>query len=369
MSKVLRHKEKYLPKQADIAQSPERRGKRKSPDIERTLSNWAIKEQKRGTILSDDLIRDKAQCFSSVSGPDHAGPNPANNPAWLKNFKRTHNISGSRGSNGDVSNTPKKVRRRQSSGDAVSLSSQTETSPSFKKLRDVRSEESLNLESADDPIDHTITLSTKSIRAGFVDTSISSFSPDSLLSPTSPFFSPEPNSAVVGSFFRGSEMSAVPSSPMCGFQRPRSQTFPMIFHDHNTNDNLSDGSTLLPSNALDASMDDIGLPLGSIDEAMIDSPGSQTTSDIDRPRITTPQTMQPPPLPLSAMAARKDSASLSATKDQRRGSAPSQAEARQALQVVWQYFSRQSRGGEEGMLNMEETVMMGRFMEKLSNRG
>ncbi|EWC44063.1 hypothetical protein DRE_01415 [Drechslerella stenobrocha 248] len=67
VSKVLRQREKYLypddgPKQAV------KRPKGKCPDFERALANWAKNEKKKGRLLTDEMIREKANFFAQSCG-------------------------------------------------------------------------------------------------------------------------------------------------------------------------------------------------------------------------------------------------------------------------------------------------------------
>lgn len=356
VSKVLRQKEKYLQKPNEIVRSPERRSKGKSPDIERTLANWVIKEQKKGSVLSDEAIRDKAQYFSSVSGPDNVAPNPANNAAWLKNFRRKHDILGRKSSKDhsstdDSGSPPKAKQNRRSPEDASPMSPNGETtSPSPRNLRGMRSHESVKMESPEGFSELTKTLSANSLSSAFADTPTSCFSPSSLLSPSSPFFTPDSASVPMSSFFQHSDRVSSPGGN--NFQRPRSSTFPMIYQDITTSDGPADGTQFLS----DAPMDDIDHSLASIDEAMDDSSSTDTDMDnMQQPQTMSPAgLMQPPPLPAMVSS-------------QKGASSPSQEEARRALQVLWQYFANQPRGA-GGNLNMEETLMMGKFMERLDER-
>ncbi|EPS44289.1 hypothetical protein H072_1719 [Dactylellina haptotyla CBS 200.50] len=71
VSKVLRQREKYLypddgPKQTI------KRPKGKCPDFDRALSNWAKNEKKKGRLLTDEMIREKASFFAQSCGvPDN----------------------------------------------------------------------------------------------------------------------------------------------------------------------------------------------------------------------------------------------------------------------------------------------------------
>ncbi|KAF3931062.1 hypothetical protein ABW20_dc0105308 [Dactylellina cionopaga] len=67
VSKVLRQREKYLypddgPKQTI------KRPKGKCPDFDRALSNWAKNEKKKGRMLTDEMIREKANFFAQSCG-------------------------------------------------------------------------------------------------------------------------------------------------------------------------------------------------------------------------------------------------------------------------------------------------------------
>ncbi|KAL1297079.1 hypothetical protein AAFC00_004664 [Neodothiora populina] len=382
VSKVLRQKEKYLQKYTEaVVRSPERRLKGRSPDIERTLSSWVTKEQKKGTILSDEAIREKAQYFSSVSGPDSAMVNPASNPAWLTSFKRKHNIPDRRPSRemsiSDNPHTGKKSTSSHHSPSGISPGSmRNDASPSPSGLRGVRSDESLNAEVSDGFSDLTTTLSGSSLH---VTEASASISPKSLMSPSSPFFS------TSESFFGQIDKTAMsPTTTGDGMQRPRSQTFPMIYQDLSSPSAglAGSGSDFMDNEVLGASMDGIAQALDSIDEHMGESPGTDMHMNVmqqsqqqqqQQHHVSSShsQAMRSPPSSSSALDL-STPPSLShdafvAAREGAGGQGPSQEDARQALKVVWQYFANQPRGTDEN-LSMEETAMMGRFMEKLKER-
>ncbi|KAF3937079.1 hypothetical protein ABW19_dt0206746 [Dactylella cylindrospora] len=67
VSKVLRQREKYLYPD-DGPKQPIKRAKGKCPDFDRALSNWAKNEKKKGHIITDEMIRDKAKFFAQSCG-------------------------------------------------------------------------------------------------------------------------------------------------------------------------------------------------------------------------------------------------------------------------------------------------------------
>lgn len=383
VSKVLRQKDKYLQKQVDGVKSPERRAKGKSPDIEKTLSNWVSKEQKKGTILTDKVIRDKAQYFASVSGPDHAAPNPASNASWLKAFKRSHNIHRNGTDQDELAPTdsesvPKTVSRPRSAEDNSPQSPKAETPPLQSMTQGMKREGSPDMESPEGFADLTTTLSGNSFSAAFAETPSSSFSPISVLSPSSPFFNPDPSSANSGPLFRRVgrlKMTEEDSSDHGNFERSRNQNFPLIHQGLLYGDALGEVPQYVPVNELDSPMHDMSPPSESIDQAMNDTSVESFDASAGQPQTMGPMSpnhaMHPPPAPFPFLARRPSSQSTSISTHETRFAVaptyPSQEEARQALQIVWQYFASQPHGA-ENRLDMEETAMMGKFMEKLKIR-
>ncbi|KAL8687750.1 MAG: hypothetical protein Q9218_006165, partial [Villophora microphyllina] len=94
VSKVLRHKEKYLHPE-DGNRSPIKRSKGKFPDIERAVSNWAKNHQRQGLPLSNELIRDKARVFANTVGSSDC-VTKVNSPVWLEHFKQKNGLLGAR---------------------------------------------------------------------------------------------------------------------------------------------------------------------------------------------------------------------------------------------------------------------------------
>jgi hypothetical protein len=321
---VLRQKEKYL-YQDDGSRSPIKRSKGKFPDIERALANWARNHQRQGLPLSDSIIRDKARFFASTVGNSDSHLK-ANSTSWLEKFKQKNHLMSARSRKGSIaeesegtSNPPSNV---QTPG-AISPTSPGGVSPSNTTVTAKKSSENLKSESPD-----TYDFSTQrrpfhsqsstSLSSVFTDTAPSSFS-NGATSPTSlssPFFTPD--SACGPSPFMGRQAaSGQPGS--ANFQRPRSQTFPMLVgvEQYMSPPGSSDALTPKFIASLDAE-------LPAIDEAS--------------------SLMQPPPLP--------DKADPS----------PSQEDAARALELVMAFFQGQNAGF---VVEPQEYVTIGKLMEKL----
>ncbi|KAK6331114.1 hypothetical protein TWF696_003184 [Orbilia brochopaga] len=67
VSKVLRQREKYLYPD-DGPKQTAKRPKGKCPDFDRALANWAKNEKKKGRMLTDEMIREKANFFAQSCG-------------------------------------------------------------------------------------------------------------------------------------------------------------------------------------------------------------------------------------------------------------------------------------------------------------
>ncbi|KAI5248175.1 hypothetical protein E4T43_01647 [Aureobasidium subglaciale] len=309
VSKVLRKKEIYLssaqPKETPRS-PPNKRTKARLPDIEKTLSAWVIKEQKRGSPITDDAIREQAYYFASIPGPENPALNPVNNPGWLEKFKQKHHINGARPSTKEV--------RKDSVADSDHANNGNSTPSPLDETLSSSSPETVYpaMDSTMiEDIKPTINKRRKSppsIDTAFTNIGSTStcFTPQ-LLSPTSPFFSPS------------SQISGPLHSPLL------QQNFPAL--DHFMSDSPSASDTLSPSHPFLSSLSDDKERLGSIDEFM---------EDIDIKTI--------------------DPGALLGTKK-----VPTEQEARNALAVVVEYFE----GQPSGCLEFQESMLLGRLKEKL----
>ncbi|KAH0142431.1 hypothetical protein KCU67_g14035, partial [Aureobasidium melanogenum] len=158
--------------------------------IEKTLSAWVVKEQKKGSPITDEAIREQAYYFASIPGPENPALNPVNNPGWLEKFKQKHRI--------DSRGTKDQEIRKDSVADSDNTHNiQSPTSPSDDTLS------SSSPETIFPTLDSTIIGDAKPvllrnnkrrksppcIDTAFTDLGSTStcFTPQ-LLSPTSPFF-------------------------------------------------------------------------------------------------------------------------------------------------------------------------------------
>lgn len=356
VSKVLRQKEKYL-YQDDGSRSPIKRSKGKFPDIERALSNWARNHQRQGLPLSDAIIRDKARFFAQTVGNSESHLK-ANSTSWLEKFKQKNHLMGARSRKGSIaeesegtSNPPSNVH----TPGAISPTSPGGVSPATATVVTKKSEENLKIESPDtfDMPNHRRPLhsqSNNSLSSVYTDTAPSSFSagPTSPTSLSSPFFTPD--STCGPSPFMGNRQPATGQPGSSNFQRPRSQTFPMLVgvEQYMSPPGSSDALTpkYINTSALDSPMTEIPSGLPVIDETMSLSP----TQVIN--------TMQPPPLPTSTtpLVEDRDSSGDSSPLT------PSQEEAARALELVMNFFQSQNAGF---VVEPQEYVTIGKLMEKL----
>ncbi|CAE7014342.1 hypothetical protein PTNB73_01112 [Pyrenophora teres f. teres] len=354
VSKVLRQKEKYL-YQDDGSRSPIKRSKGKFPDIERALSNWARNHQRQGLPLSDAIIRDKARFFAQTVGNTDSHLK-ANSTSWLEKFKQKNHLMGARSRKGSIAEESEGTSNPPSNAHtpgAISPTSPGGVSPGTVTMKTKKSEENLKT-SSPDTYEYTNrrrpfhSQSSTSLSSVFTDTAPSSFSAGAT-SPTSlssPFFTPD--SACGPSPFMGRQ-SANGQPGSGNFQRPRSQTFPMLVgvEQYMSPPGSSDALTpkYVSSGTLDSPMADMPGSLAAIDEGMSLSP------------TQAPNSMQPPPIPSAAghMDDKDSSADSSPIT-------PSQEEAARALELVMNFFQSKNGGLD---IEPQEYVTIGKLMEKL----
>ncbi|KAF2009186.1 CenpB-DNA-bind-domain-containing protein [Aaosphaeria arxii CBS 175.79] len=363
VSKVLRQKEKYL-YQDDGSRSPIRKSKGKFPDIERALANWARNHQKQGLPLNDSIIREKARFFATTVGNSESHLK-ANSTSWLEKFKQKNNLMGAKSRKGSIAEESEGASNPPSNAQTpvgVSPTSPNGISPSPLTVSAKKSEENLKTESPDsyDFSNHRRPFhsqSNTSLSSVFTDTAPSSFSagPTSPTSLSSPFFTPD--SACGPNPFMGNQQArGQPGSS--NFQRPRSQTFPMLVGVEQYMSPPASSEALTPkyinSTALDSPMTEIRSSIGGADESMQASP-TQATS-----------TMQPPPVPSVppvSIPMQQPSVTQAPSMSLEDSSpvTPSQEEAARALELVMSFFQTQP----SGFVEPQEYVMIGKLMEKL----
>jgi hypothetical protein len=363
VSKVLRQREKYLFPE-DRSLSPVKRAKGKFPDIERALSNWVRNMQKQGHPLTDAAIKEKARFFATTVGSNNESHLKTNSTSWLEKFKQKNGIGGAKltrrasetnisdsgslnpdSAGGSASQTPNGISPTSPSG-----------LPSPSPLSATKSDEDLKSESLNGYLEfgqgnsgyrHSNSQSTTSLSSAFTDTAPSSFS-GGPTSPTTPFtFSPDNNS---GSWMP-SQQSRLPP-PGNNFQRPRSQTFPMLgidpsFISSQNNEPLTPKYNLpvtAPSSALESPIHEMPPPFG-MDSAISSPPlhHSSSNGSMAPPSSGTPITgLQSPP---------GSSAPGSPTQD----------DARRALDTLLTFFNQ----APNGLVDQNEYMTVLKLTEKL----
>ncbi|OWY45859.1 CenpB-DNA-bind-like protein [Alternaria alternata] len=346
VSKVLRQKEKYL-YQDDGSRSPIKRSKGKFPDIERALSNWARNHQRQGLPLSDAIIREKARFFAQTVGNSESHVR-ANSTSWLEKFKQKNHLMGARGRKGSLAEESEGTSNPPSNAHtpgAISPTSPGAVSPATTTMKAKKSQENLKTESPDtyDFSNHRRPFHSQS------STSLSSVFTDTATSPTSlssPFFTPD--SACGPSPFVGNRQPTSGQPGSNNFQRPRSQTFPMLVgvEQYMSPPGSSDALTpkYVSSGTLGSPMTEMPTALPAIDEGMSLSP------------TQVPNSMQPPPVSGASQIDDKGSSADSSPIT------PSQEEAARALELVMNFFQSQNAGF---VVEPQEYVTIGKLMEKL----
>lgn len=344
----------------DGSRSPIKRSKGKFPDIERALANWARNHQKQGLPLNDAIIRDKARFFANTVGNSDSHLK-ANSTSWLEKFKQKNNLLGAKSRKSSIaeesegnSNPPSNAH----TPGGISPTSPSGISPS--PITAKKSEENLSVKTeVAEPFEYSNhrrpfhSQSHTSLSSVFTDTAHSSFSagPTSPTTLSSPFFTPD--SACGQNPFMGNQQ-ARGQPGTANFQRPRSQTFPMLVGVEQYMSPPASSEALTPkylnSTALDSPMTEIRPPLTTLEEALQASPGQTNTS------------MQPPPVPPVAIPGQQsDPSQTTVGMDISSPITPSQEEAARALELVMNFFQQQP----QGFVEPQEYVMIGKLMEKL----
>lgn len=336
-----------------------KRAKGKFPDIERALSNWVRNNQKKGLPLTDAAIKEKARFFATTVGNNESHLKTSS-ASWLEKFKQKNGIGGAkltrRASETNISDSGS--LNPDSAGHSASQTpngiSPTSPSalPSPSPLSATKSDDDLKGDGLNSYFGHggyrhSNSQSTTSLSSVFTDPAPSSFSAGPT-SPTTPFaFSPENNSSA----WMPSQQSRLPPPGSNNFQRPRSQTFPMLgidpsFISSQTSEPLTPKylPVTAPSSALDSPMHEMPPPFG-MDSAISSPPlhHSSSNGSMGPPSTTTPITgLQSPP---------GSSAPGSPTQD----------DARRALDTLLNFFNQ----APTGLVDSNEYMTVLKLTEKL----
>jgi hypothetical protein len=371
VSKVLRHKEKYL-YQDEGNRSPVRKPKGKFPDIERALANWAKNHQKQGLPMSDALIKEKLHHFSLTVGNSEAHIKAANSTSWLEKFKQKNNLMGAKSRKNSVaeeSETSNSASGAQTPN--ISPTSPPPTKEHSPSVMDNGADQAASTRESPDLsqqndffLSHKPyhSLSNASLASTFNEGASSTFSPGPQ-SPATPFFT-SPDTASPFMQQGSTAPSRVPSAsaPNSAYppQRPRSQTFPMIGIEPGSYVSSPSSEPLTPKFAGQGVLDNdlSGTIMSSVEEMhehSLQQHGLPTTS------------MHPPPPPLipspQSMGHGHHSSPItpSSAISSHAGGNPSLEDTKRALEVVMNFFQNQSNGP----LEPQEYMMMGKLMEKL----
>ncbi|TAQ87760.1 hypothetical protein B7494_g3923 [Chlorociboria aeruginascens] len=363
VSKVLRQREKYLFPD-DRSLSPVKRSKGKFPDIERALSNWVRNTQKQGIPLTDAAIKEKARFFATTVGNNESHLK-TNSTSWLEKFKQKNgigagkltrrasetNISDSGSLNPDstgpsASQTPNCISPTSPAG--LASHSPLSASKSDDEIKNENLNRYLEFGQENGSYRHSNSQSTTSLSSVYTDTAPSSFS-GGPTSPTTPFaFSPD---GSTGSWMP-SQHSRLPP-PGNSFQRPRSQTFPMLgidpsFISSQPTDSLTPKFHLPatePSSALDSPIHEMAPPFG-LDSAISSPPLHHSSSNGSMgppPSTSTPVTGLQSPLGSSAPGS------------------PTQDDARRALDTLLNFFQQ----APTGLVDQNDYMTVLKLTEKL----
>jgi hypothetical protein len=306
---------------------------------------------------------------------------------WLEKFKHKNNIGGRLSKKSSMSSIRSITESINNDSDSNSQNAEAKngvspTSPksngivsppmsASKSLDSLKNEDSF-IDFGNGGYRHSNSQSTTSLSSAFTDTAPSSFSAGPT-SPTSPFYSPHPDSGV-SSFFpntTGRPGQFSPQNPQQAFQaRPRSQTFPQL----PTLGSINDGSYMTPpgSNSAEPSTPKF------MSQSMIAPPSMSSMNDIPQGIDETISAngghntypMGPPPTTHSI-----SSSPIQSSQHQQHMGSPinfsspvngigvDAGATRQALEMVVQFFNQPNAPG--GGLDRQEYMTIGKLMERL----
>lgn len=340
VSKVLRQKEKYL-NLKNGHPSPAKKPKGKVPDIEKAVYNWVVKRQQQGAPLTNGSIREKALRFASTCG--NIEKEKVMSPSWIPKFKRKYNITGipSRKGSLDAKSQPQSPTNNSnsSSGDSSTVHTPITVfpaSPCASPLTPTQIQEGLQKETASGlpPADDNDFLNGSSTLENSSNFSSGVTSPSTMVS---------------DSPFTPTSQSSIPSMGSDS-QRPRSQTFPFAAVDPSFIAADPAFNQISPKASQQRSLSVAGLqpPFEEGDRRNINLNTSVTfecnKSDIEG----NSQSFSPPVLQTKTFSPVSPPGS------------PTQYEARQALELVMNYFQHQPSG-----LGAQDYMTISKLMQRL----
>ncbi|KAL8840109.1 MAG: hypothetical protein Q9170_001456 [Blastenia crenularia] len=368
VSKVLRHKDKYLHPD-DGSHSPIKRAKGKFPDIERAVSVWAKNHQRQRLPLSNEMIRDKARVFASTVGSSDC-ITKVNSPIWLEKFKQRNGLLGASLPQSEVEDIDGGQLPDTGSGSqtphGISPISPAEQQSGAPDQDKAKSENSNGYIDFHPNFRRAHSQSEQSPGSYFTDATMPSvFSPD-MRSPTSPFFSPISSCGPSPSI-----STQTPHLPVLASadSRPRRQTFPTISNGPSyitpptsaTAEPIPNAKFFqqsMATSALESPLEEMKEPIFDIDSTMHDT-HPHSASSTPASNNVSPSSMAPPLHPASA-SPHTNGITISAFSPP--NLPPSQDEARRALEILMKFFESQR-------MDPQDYITMGRLMEKLKIKG
>ena len=385
VSKVLRQKDKYLFPE-DGSRSPVKRGKGKFPDIERAMANWARNHVKQGLPLNDDMIRDKARFFATTVGSQECHAK-VNSTAWLEKFKQKNGLPGAKhGKRSDANESDGGDMHLDTRSGSQTPNAISPTSPDEQTVNSALDKDRSPDGYMDFSYRHSHSESATSLASCLSENTVASsaFTDGGLRSPTSPFFSPDtscgPSPCIPSQQPRLPPLASAAS-------RPRRQTFPNIgdgsgFVPSGGSDPIPTGqqrfSPILDSPIVEEPMSDPPLPSTSApppihqqqyEPPTIDSmihPHHHHNHQQQRSHHATPtlsrsnSNMAPPPQPSGIGSNNNIPPPYPRPQSSSPPAAPSQDEARRALETVMAFFHHDPHMGPQ------DFVMIGKLMERLN---
>ncbi|KAI1393461.1 uncharacterized protein F4822DRAFT_13898 [Hypoxylon trugodes] len=360
VSKVLRRKELYLNLDSQGG-SPVKKSKGKSPpDIERALANWVRGQQKKGVVVSDTQMEEKARVF--CTGSD--SPLKTITASWIEKFKQKHNIGPGKlirrasetaiPDNARLDTGSPLLSTTQTPGgiSPASPTNQTASPQPSSAIEKSASRESLSTNFMDfesNGYRHPHSQSSTSLSSAVTDPPSSTFSAGAF-SPTSQFnFSPDPNS---GMFTDRNQQ--IPGNP--NFQRPRSQTVPDLGNLEYINQSQSSEpltpkysqSGTAPSSALESPTHEMSAPpFGGLDSAI--SPPTQLHHVSSNSSLTGRSSCSgTAPIPVTTMGSSPSS--------------PTQEDARRAADTLLGFMQRFEGSG---LVDQHDFITVMKLTEKL----
>ncbi|KAJ4304409.1 hypothetical protein N0V88_002022 [Collariella sp. IMI 366227] len=343
VSKVLRHKDKYLNLEERSSSPVRRTGKGRGTNIEKALENYL--KNKKGKPPSREEIWEKARLFAAMAqGESH------DLKAIVDKLMSKHGIARLM-RRASEANIPDRMRASGSRpltpsqpSSAISPASPSgQLSPICKKDGEKERMNGFADFTTNGVYKHSSSQSTTSLSSPFSDAATPSF-PGSAISPTSSFHvSPDPNAGV---FLTGDH--GLHGGPGPSFQRPRSQTFPTLDLEYLNQNQSAEPATpkyYVPSTAPPSALESAG-------------------TDANGPVFNFEHAVSPPPLRHSSsngsIAGRSSTTPITNSTVGSTPGSPTQEDAHRAANTLLSYFTN---GG--GLVDQNDYIVLMRLTDKL----